>query len=80
MPKVKRRKTSQGPAATLFLGVSDRRLMDFPRVYSILHQVVHVIIRKYLLFFGFETVRVDAAQVRCAYPLSAGANAAISME
>ena len=50
---------------------------DFPRVYSVLHQVVHVVIRKYLLFFGFVTVRVDAAQVRCANPLSTGANAEI---
>ena len=51
--------------------------MDYPRVYLVLHQVVHVVIRKYLLFFGFVTVRVDAAQVRRANPLSTGANAAI---
>ena len=56
---------------------SDWLTMDFQRVYSVLHQVVHVVIRKYLLFFGFVTVRVDAAQVRCANPLSTGANAAI---
>ena len=43
-------------------------------LYLIIDQVIHVIIRKYLLFFGFETVRVDAAQVRRADPLSTGAD------